>query len=78
MVRQRRHKVAEVTLDAAQGWKAFARTHRVTQAALAEAIGLWLGEVADLPRSKLPPQLRRCIDHAGEITYENRQRGDSV
>lgn len=74
--RRRRYKVAEVTAEAQQGWKVFARAHGVTPSSLAEAIGLWFAESSETPRSRLPAQLRRCITKAEEIQWENRQRGE--
>lgn len=53
----------------------FSRAHKVTQTALAEAIGLFLAENIDTPRGQLPAQLKRCIAKAEEIEYENRKRG---
>lgn len=76
MARRRRHKVAEVSQEAHRGWQNFARTHGVTVAALAEAFGLFLAENEETPRSRLPAQLRKCIEKAKTIQWENRQRGD--
>lgn len=72
----RRREVAKVSDEAHRGWKNFARKHNVTQAALAEAIGLFLEENKDTPRHRLPTQLRRCIDKALDITFDHKQRGN--
>jgi len=59
--------------EAHEGWRSFCAAHGCTQSALAEAIGLALGELDD-PEASLPPLLRRTLHDARRIAAERSDR----
>lgn len=66
--------VAGVSHRSADGWAKFRSTHRLSYAALIEAIGLWMADHADTPIGDLGPNERWVIDKAREVQAERRRR----
>ena len=58
-----------VSAEAHDGWVAFCATHGTTMTALAEAIGLTLGQL-DGPEEKLPPLLRSTLAESRRIAAQ--------
>lgn len=66
-----RYGVAQVTEEARDGWRDFCDRYGVDRAALAEVMGLRLGEL-DGP---LPRHLERWVREARDLKNERRRRG---
>jgi hypothetical protein len=59
--------------EAHDGWRNFCAVHGINITALAEAIGLSLGQLDD-PETELPPQLRETVIRARRIAAERIRR----
>lgn len=75
----RRYKLAEVTEASRDGWNAFADRHGTTPTALAEVIGLRLGELVGSSEmfagdEAFDLELRDCVDEARRLASERRRR----
>lgn len=66
-----RYGVAQVTEDARDGWRDFCDRYDVDRTALAEVMGLRLGEMT----GHLPPLLERWVREARELKNQRRRRG---
>jgi hypothetical protein len=62
-----------VTAESHDGWASFCAAHGTTMTALAEAIGLVLGEL-DNPEAQLPPLLRQTLAESRRIAAERVSR----
>lgn len=66
-----RYGVAQVTEEALDGWREFCDRNHVDRNALAEVIGLRLGEMIE----PLPRLIERWVVEARELKNERRRRG---
>lgn len=66
-----RYCVAQVTEEARDGWRTFCEHYGVDRNALAEVMGLRLGEVG----GRLPPVLERWVAEARDLKNQRRRRG---
>lgn len=72
---RRRQVHAWVSEDALAGWHAFARAHHSNVAALLEALGVKLAELADEPPPKLPALLRDVVAESLRVAGKRSGRG---
>ena len=66
---------AWVSEDALAGWHAFARSHHTNVAALLEALGIKVAELADDPSTKLPTFLREAVAESLRVAGKRSGRG---